>query len=128
TADIFVVARADGAVRPVVEQPGPDGSPRWSPDGQSLVFTTSMGDPGFYHANTRLAVVPVGGGDVRVITSAFDENASPAAWTTQGVWFTGLVKMAAHLFVADPVTGAIRRVSAPDPLVVSTVTLTTDGR
>jgi dipeptidyl aminopeptidase/acylaminoacyl peptidase len=127
SADVYVVTVADASVTRVVAQAGPDTSPRWSPDGRSLVFASAMGDAGFYHANTRLAVVPAEGGAVRAIAADFDEDASPVAWTPRGVLFTGLVRMASHLFLADPNTGAVTRLSSPDALVLTGVSVTADG-
>jgi dipeptidyl aminopeptidase/acylaminoacyl peptidase len=127
SADVYIVDVDGGAVRPLVTQPGPDSAPRWSPDGQSIVFTTTMGDALSFHANQRLAVVPAAGGTPRSLTDAFDESASPVAWRRDGIYFTGLVHTASHLFRVDPATSTITRVSSPDNLVVSGATLTRDG-
>jgi dipeptidyl aminopeptidase/acylaminoacyl peptidase len=131
SADLYVIdVNADGgpgAIRPLVTQAGPDTSPRWSPDGQSIVFGSAMGDALYYHGNRKLAIVPAAGGAPRSITDAFDESASPVAWRADGVYFTGLVKTAAHLFRVDPKSAAIARVSAPDDLALTGASLTTDG-
>ena len=135
--DVYVIGvkadgSADGAAKALITQPGPDSAPRWSPDGQSIAFTTSMGDPLFFHANRRIAIVSASGGTPRSLTDAFDENASTVAWRKDGLYFSGLVKTAAHLFRVDPsaASGAapkITRVSGPDDLVIDGASLSTDA-
>ena len=67
---------ADGTANALVTLPGPDSSPRWSPDGRSIAFATSMGDPLFFHANRKIAIVSAAGGAPRSLTDTFDENAT----------------------------------------------------
>jgi dipeptidyl aminopeptidase/acylaminoacyl peptidase len=124
TADIHVLTMADNAVRAVVTQPGADNNPRWSPDGRQLVFSSAMGETkANYFRNTRLAVVSADGGAVRAITTTFDEQPSLVAWGTRGVYFSGSQRTASHLFVADPTTGAITRITAPDSGIFSAFSL-----
>lgn len=135
--DLYVIGvtasgGADGAATALVTQPGPDSSPRWSPDGRSIAFSTAMGDPRFFHANRKLAIVAASGGAPRSVTEAFDENASPVTWRKDGLYFTGLIKTASHLFRVDPAAAgaaapAITRVSAPDDLAIDGVSLSADG-
>ena len=127
SADIYVLTLSDNAVRAVVTQPGPDNGPHWSPDGRQLVFGTRMGDTkNTYFRNGRLAVVSADGGAIRVITETFDENPAFVSWGARGVWFSGSQRTASHLFVADPVTGTITRVTAPDSAMISGVSLSRD--
>ncbi|MCC7053891.1 MAG: S9 family peptidase [Gemmatimonadaceae bacterium] len=115
TADIRVLTVADNSVRDVVTQPGADDNPHWSPDGSQLVFSTAMGEVRTnYFRNTRLAVVDAGGGAIRPITLAFDEQPGYVAWGPRGVYFSGLQKTASHLYVADPSSGTIIRLTGPD--------------
>ena len=55
---------------------GPNGRPKWSPDGREIAFSTSSGNPFFYYANRRIAVVAAEGGTPRLVTDSFDENAN----------------------------------------------------
>jgi dipeptidyl aminopeptidase/acylaminoacyl peptidase len=127
TADIHVLTLADNTIRPIVTQPGADNSPHWSPDGRQVVFSSAMGETREnYFRNSRLAVVGADGGTVRAITAAFDEQPSFVAWGARGVYFAGSQRTAAHLFVADPATGAISRVTAPDSGIFSSVSLSAD--
>ncbi len=127
SADIHVLALADNSIRPVVTQPGADNNPHWSPDGRQLVFGSAMGETKEnYFRNSRLAVVAAEGGAVRAITATFDEQPAFVAWGTRGVYFSGSQRTASHLFVADPASGAITRVSAPDSGIFSSFSLSRD--
>lgn len=126
TSDIYVLTLADGSVKKIVSQPGPDSSPQWSPDGKQLVFASAMGNPKHYHANRRLAVAPAEGGAVRSITDTFDENPQLLDWTPAGVYFLGAQKMEMHLFRVDPDGAKVTRVSkTPSGWTVS---ITPEGR
>lgn len=57
-----------------------DSRPRWSPDGSSLAFLRSSGEPG---ATPQVAVMPAGGGEARLLTS-FDGGAEEAEWSPDG--------------------------------------------
>ena len=46
TADISIVTVADGSIRKLVTQDGPDAHPVWSPDGSRIAFETADGEPG----------------------------------------------------------------------------------
>ncbi len=128
TADIYLLDLGGNAVRKLVDQPGPDNGPRWSPDGTSLVFSSAMGNPRFFHANARLAVVPVAGGTPRSITDAFDEQPNLLDWNASGVYFGASQHTAVHLFRVDPVSGRVARVSQPDAAMLAGATFTKDGR
>ena len=128
TSDIYVLTLADDSVKKIVAQPGPDGDPRWSPDGKQLVFNTSMGQTIYFHANSRLAIVPAEGGTPRSITDGFDEQPSFVDWNAAGIYFSGLEKTASHLYRVDPATAKITRISGPDALMAGGFTLTRDGR
>ena len=128
TADIHVLSLADNTVRPLVTQPGPDTDPHWSPDGRQIEFSTQMGETRTtYFHNTRIALVDAAGGTVRVITSQFDENPQFVEWNARGVYFAALQRTASHLFLADPATGAVSRVSSPDSALFSGFSFSHDG-
>jgi dipeptidyl aminopeptidase/acylaminoacyl peptidase len=128
TSDIYLLNLADNSVKKLVAQPGPDNNPRWSPDGKQIVFSSAMGNPKFYHSNSKLAVVSVDGGTPRSITDAFDEQPQLVEWNADGIYFGGLQKTASHLFRVDPVTSRITRVTSPDNLMAGGFSFAKDGK
>lgn len=128
TSDIYLLNLADDSIKKLVDQPGPDGGPRFSPDGTQIVFSSAMGNTKFFASNSRLAVVPITGGTPRSITDGFDENPGLVDWKADGIYFSGLQKTASHLFRVDPATGKITRVSGPDNLMAGSFSLTRDGQ
>lgn len=128
TADIYLLDLSTNAVRKVVDLAGPDNGPRWSPDGRMLVFSSAMGNSKSFHANSRLAVVPVDGGVPRSITDGFDEQPGLIDWYADGIYFGASQKTASHLFRVDPTTGKTTRLSQPDTLVLGGASITRDGR
>jgi dipeptidyl aminopeptidase/acylaminoacyl peptidase len=127
TADIYVLNLGDNAVKKIVNKPGPDSNPRWSPNGQQIVFESAMGKPLYFHCNSRLAVVPAEGGTVRSLTDTFDENPSLIDWKPDGIYFFGSQRTASHLWRIYPDCGKIVRVTSPDNLMASAFSLTHDG-
>jgi len=128
TSDIYLYDFDGRVTRKLVAQPGPDGNPRWSPDGKRIVFSSAMGNPKFFHSNSKLAVVSVDGGAPRSITDAFDEHPGFVEWNADGIYFGGLQKTASHLFRVDPETGRITRVTAPDNFIAGGFSFTKDGK
>ena len=128
TSDIFVLTLAGDAVKKIVSQPGPDNSPKWSPDGKQIVFDSAMGETRYFAKNARLAVVSAEGGPVRSLTDAFDEDPNLIDWIGGSVYFVAAQKTASHLFRVDPATGSIARVSAPDALIGTGFSLSKDAR
>src|SRR5262249_44042256 len=109
TGDIYLLKLSDDSVKKVVDQPGPDTGPRFSPDGKQIVFTSVMGEKLYFASNARLAIVGVDGGTPKSITDSFDENPGLLEWNRNGIYFTGLQKTASHLFRLDPVSAKITR-------------------
>ncbi|MEO5894335.1 MAG: S9 family peptidase [Vicinamibacterales bacterium] len=128
TSDIYLLDLASDDVKKIVSQPGPDNNPLWSPDGKQIVFSSAMGKPLFFHANSRLAVVSASGGTPRSITDRFDEQPGLIAWTGDGIYFSGAQRTAGHLFRVDPAGASIVRVTGPDDLMGGGFSLTRDGK
>ena len=127
TSDIYLLKLADDSIKKIVDQPGPDNNPRFSPAGKQIVFSSAMGDKLFFASNSRLAVVSVDGGTPKSITDSFDENPGLIEWKSDGIYFAGSQKTASHLFRVDATTGRIVRVSAPDDLMAGSFSLTRAG-
>ena len=117
TADISVVTVADGTVRELVTQPGPDVNPVWSPDGSRIAFETSMGDRWYYYANTQVAVVPSVGGEIAPLTEAFDEDGSLVDWGPDGIYFSASRRTASALDRVDPATRTVTPLATSDTFV-----------
>ncbi len=128
TSDIYLYDFDGQVTKNLVAQAGPDNNPRWSPDGKQIVFSSAMGNPKFYHSNSRLAVVSVNGGAARSITDAFDEQPGFVEWNAEGIYFGGLQKTASHLFRVDPSNGKVTRISNPDNLMAGGYSFTADGK
>jgi len=124
-SDISVLDVESGKITPLVTQPGSDGGPQWSPDGQWIAFSTAMGDDRYY-VNGKIAKIPAGGGPITVLTSAFDENPYLLKWTKAGLAFIGLEKVFVRLYLLDPANGNFVRVaSTPDN--INDVSFAEDG-
>ncbi len=132
TADVYLLKMADDTVRKIVSMPGPDNVLQWSPDGKSVLLSGTMGNPDYFAANTRLALVSASGGDEdgrpRSLTDAFDESPGFVAWTADGIYFSAQQKTAAHLFKLDPGTLRITRVTGPDAFMGGSFSFTRDGK
>jgi dipeptidyl aminopeptidase/acylaminoacyl peptidase len=124
TADIYLLKLSDDSVKKIVDQPGPDNNPRFSPDGKQIVFSSAMGEKLFFASNSRLAIVGVDGGTPRSITDSFDENPGLLEWNRNGIYFAGSQKTASHLFRVDPTSTRVVRVSQPDDLMAGSFSFT----
>ncbi len=127
TADISIVTVADAVVAPLVKQDGPDNRPLWSPDGKEIAFSSAMAQPFFYYTNSHIAAVPSGGGAIRDLMKAFDENPGPIAWMKGGIIFGASERTSAHLYRLDPATSAVTKVTPDTVGIVSGASFTADG-
>jgi len=113
---------------PLVTTRGPDDSPRFSPDGSSIVFLTQDGSDEWY-ANHYVATVSAGGGAPRVLSRAFDEEADNARFSADGraVIFEGERRLAHGVFSVPASGGAVRTLTPLDA-IDRQVTWSRDGR
>src|SRR6266700_658192 len=114
TADLYVVAVSDGAVKKIVSTSGPDRNPQWSPDGKTIAFETTAGAKYFFYTNVRIAVVSAEGGTPQILTESFDEDPGLIGWGLDGIYFAAEQKTYAHLFRLNPATKAVQKLSAPE--------------
>jgi Tol biopolymer transport system component len=108
TEQVYVLDLSDLHVRKLDTYSGPNRNPQWSRDGKQIAFQTSGGQTYFYFMNDRIAVV----------TPSFDEDPNLVDWGDDGIYFSAWQKTARHLFCLDPDTGAIRRITGPDALLM----------
>ncbi len=113
SSDLFTVTLASGAIKKIVDTPGPDTDPQWSPDGTKIAYSTANGSRYFFYTNRKIAVVPADGGVPKVVDEAFDEDPDLLRWTPSGIYFGAGQKTAAGLFLLDPATGRTNRVELP---------------
>lgn len=113
SADIYTVTVADGKVKKIVDTPGPDTNPQWSPDGRQIAFATAAGSKYFFYTNARIAVVSSDGGTPQVLTAAFDENADLLRWAPEGIYFSALQKTNSSLFLLDPAAKVVKQIALP---------------
>ena len=81
--DLSRVAVAGGEVTPLIERPGVDADPVYSPDGGWIAFTSHGGSP----EPVGLAdvwVVAASGGEARALSETPDRNASLLGWSGDG--------------------------------------------
>jgi dipeptidyl aminopeptidase/acylaminoacyl peptidase len=128
SADISVVTVADGGVRKLVAQDGPDTDPEWSPDGTRIAFETAMANPAFFYTNHVIAVVPASGGTPTPLTTGFDEDPSIVKWTSDGIYFSALERTYAYLFRLDPATKTLAKLLGSERAVNSSFSTSADAR
>ncbi len=110
-ADIYVVETADRRVQRVVDWPGTDGSPRWSPEGDRIAFVTAGGVETYY-GNDKIGIVGAAGGKPSIATAEFDEDPGLLAWRDDGLYFTASQRTERHLFRVMPDGTGLKRLSA----------------
>jgi dipeptidyl aminopeptidase/acylaminoacyl peptidase len=126
TGDISVVDVADGTVRKLVTQDGPDSRPIWSPDGTRIAFVSAMSNPSFFYTNNKIAVVPAAGGTIRVLSGGLDEQAQLMDWSPQGILFGALEKISSRLYRLDPTSGAFTALTPASGAAVGGVSFSRD--
>ncbi len=126
SSDIYTVAVADGAVKKIVETPGPESDPKWSPDGSQIAFITSNGSKFFFYTNRQIAVVSSDGGTPRVLTASFDEDPNLLEWGPEGIYFSAFQKTDSALFLLDPRAEAFKKIGTPGSNIAAQVSFSKD--
>jgi dipeptidyl aminopeptidase/acylaminoacyl peptidase len=126
SGDIYTVVVADSTVKKIVDTPGPDSDPKWSPDGTQIAFVTSDGSKNFFYTNRKIAVVPADGGKPKVLTANFDEDPGLVKWGPDGLLFSAIQKTASGLFLLDPKTGAVTKMEMPGSTLANSFSFSKD--
>jgi dipeptidyl aminopeptidase/acylaminoacyl peptidase len=128
-AAIDVLDLASHSIRMTIADPAGDQLIKWSPDGGSLLYSSSVNDTvSEYYKNNRLFISPVSSTpSPKEMASTFDENKYVTDWNAKGIFFTASQRIKNSLFHLDPVSGNIDPVTLPVD-VVTGVDFTRDGR
>lgn len=100
-ADLSIVSAAGGEVRPLVDQPGGERGPVFSPDGKWVAFT-SMGGTLDWLREQSLHVVSVADRKVRKLSS-YERMPDELMWSEDGraIWFGGPMNTTTQLMRVD---------------------------
>ena len=124
--DIFALAVAGGAVRPLTKTKGAEYYPAWSPDGGSIAMlatTRPLTSSETTMEDTHVWVMKADGSAKREIGSAIDNRQGPPKWSGDGKWiyFTVEERGSTHLYRIAAAGGSAEMV-APDAGQRATIT------
>jgi dipeptidyl aminopeptidase/acylaminoacyl peptidase len=128
-ASIDVMDVTTRKIRMTITDPAGDGLIAWSPDGNSLLYTSSIDDTlSNYYMNNRLFITPVSSAAPRPkeIAAGFDENKYVQDWNPEGIFFVASQRTRSSLFHIDPSTGDVTPVSLP-PDILNSISFSRDG-
>src|SRR5436190_6685281 len=94
--DIALVSRT-GDVKMLVERPGADLNPSFSPDGKSIAFT-STGGVADWLKEEQLYTIPSTGGTPQLVAPAYNRNPDQFHWDGPTLWFVGPTGTTSQLF------------------------------
>ncbi len=91
-SDIWIVeAKAKGAIRKLTTWEGGDYAPMWSPDGKSIAYLKSTSATYNMYDQAVLAVIPVAGGEPKLISDKLDRPVNSHQWTADGQNIVALI-------------------------------------
>ena len=131
--DIWVVA-ADTTDKgqtlvQVTTNPGPDASPRWSPDGKWIAHVSATDTAANVYATNHLAVAPATGGEAIVLTRALDRNIFYPEFSVDGRSVLAAVEDDGEQYLARvPVDGSPLENVIGGPRWVGAFDVAADGR
>ena len=103
--DLFLIPATGGAEKQLTTNPGPDGSPVFSPDGSTIAYASS--DRINSNADQMdLKILPVTGGQPRNLTADFDFSIANIEWSKDGkfIYFSATEWLDSKLYKV-PATG-----------------------
>ena len=108
-ADVWTIPAAGGGLTKISDHSGPDGSPRWSPDGKRIAFLGAEDD----EAPPLIYVAPASGGPSVALNKGFDQTVADLMWAEQGkaLYLTSGVKGETHIYRVDAESGALSAVT-----------------
>lgn len=125
-SDLFLVSASGGAVTPLVQQNGPDGSPVWSPDGRWIAFNSGNGNSGL--GDSHLYVISPEGGKPRMVAPTFDNGFSGVRWSSNSkeLYFITTAGVRMQVLRTSVDGGAVAEITSGDR-VHSDFSLSQDG-
>ncbi|HLX65750.1 MAG TPA: hypothetical protein VKR41_02105, partial [Puia sp.] len=110
-----------------IADPAGDQLIAWSPDGNSLLYTSPLTDTtSNYYKNNRLFITPISAPTPHEIAAGFDENKSVQDWNPKGIFFIALQHTRSALFHLDPATGEVNPVTTASDVIYN-ATFSKDG-
>jgi len=118
--DVYVIDAAPGAKeRQLTHTPEADGdpdwnsSPAWSPDGKQIAYLHGGPIKKIEYAANSLAVIPVAGGEPKVLTAALDRNVYEPHWSPDGKSILVRLEQDRHVVIGevDAASGALKELT-----------------
>jgi dipeptidyl aminopeptidase/acylaminoacyl peptidase len=102
-AEVWVMGADGGNARRLTTDTVPESSPQLSPDNHWVLFTADSNEELDFYYNDKIFLVPVGGGEPRVLLPDLPYEVTGAAWSAEGtsVFFTANTGVRQDLFRAD---------------------------
>jgi len=126
TSAIYTLDVASRSVRKIVDAPGPNSDPHWSPDGQQIAFRAAPGAKYFFYANQKIVVVGRDGGPTKILNPGFDEDAAILRWAPEGVYFAAREATNANLYLLDLRTLTPRKIEIPGSEIAARFSFSSD--
>ncbi len=108
-SDISILDIDTKAVTPLVKNPSNDGLICWSPNGNAILYQSSLSDTtSYYYRNRKLYSINIDGTNGKAIAPNFDEDFTSIRWTNQGLFALAYQKTLRQLFKIDPDNGSVK--------------------
>jgi dipeptidyl aminopeptidase/acylaminoacyl peptidase len=105
-SDIAIIDVKTKKMETIISNPTGDFFYRWSPDGKSFVYGSSLTDStSYFYKNNRLFIYNADTKKSIEIAQPIDENKSVIDWTKKGIYIMALNKTMQNLYQVNPLTG-----------------------
>lgn len=127
STDISSVPSDSGAVKSLVAMKGSDSTPRYSPDGKWIAFSSDGGDPR-WPGQSDIYLIPAAGGQSKKLAETADRRPGIIDWSADGkeIYFSETEKTVSRVF-ALPVAGGKVRVMTTGSGVFSSAAVSQNG-
>ncbi len=112
--DIALIDVNSREVSVVVANKGGDNVIDWSPDGKSLLYSSSVDNvTSNFFKNGRYFRIDINGKNNKELGAEFDENLNGLEWTPTGIYATAYQKTVRPLVKVDPKSGKVEKLDYP---------------